>query len=40
MVLFKADSPYLLMIIAAFIAALVAGFAALTGSFLRKKAVV
>ncbi len=35
--LFKTDSPYLLIAITAFIGGLVAGFAALAGAFTRKK---
>ncbi|MEP6675731.1 MAG: hypothetical protein ABJA78_11265 [Ferruginibacter sp.] len=37
MIILKMDNPYLLMLVAAFIAGLVAGLAALTGSFLRKR---
>jgi hypothetical protein len=40
LLIFKADNPYLLVIITALIGAMVAGFAALTGSFLRKEKVV
>ena len=35
LLIFKTDSPYLLIVITALIGALVAGFAALTGSFIR-----
>jgi hypothetical protein len=37
LLIFKTDSPYLLIIVTALIGALVAGFASLTGSFLRKE---
>jgi hypothetical protein len=40
LLIFKTDSPYLLIIVTALIGALVAGFAALTGSFLRKEQTV
>jgi hypothetical protein len=36
LVILKADNPYLLMLVSALIGALVAGFAALAGSHLRK----
>lgn len=36
LLLIKSDSPYLLMLATAFIGALVAGLAALSGSYLRK----
>ena len=36
MVILKMDSPYLLMLATALVGALVAGFAALSGSYLRK----
>jgi len=36
LLIFKTDSPYLLIIVTALIGAMVAGFAALTGSFWRK----
>ena len=36
-IVLKMDNPYLLLLVAAFIGALVAAFAALTGSFLRKR---
>lgn len=39
LLIFKADNPYLLIIVTALIGAMVAGFAALTGSFLRKEKV-
>lgn len=39
LVILKIDSPYLLMLATALIGGLVAGFAAMTGSFLRKKKV-
>jgi hypothetical protein len=37
LLIFKTDSPFLLIFVTALIGALVAGFAALTGSFLRKE---
>lgn len=37
LLIFKTDSPYLLIFVTALIGAMVAGFAALTGSFLTKK---
>ncbi|MGN6541133.1 MAG: hypothetical protein ACTHKY_10035 [Ginsengibacter sp.] len=40
LLMFKADSPYLLVFVTALIGAVVAGFAALTGSFLRKEKTV
>lgn len=36
MIIFKIDNPYLLILATSLIGALVAGFAALTGSYLRK----
>ncbi len=36
MLILKMDNPYILMLVTALIAALVAGFAALAGSYLRK----
>jgi hypothetical protein len=39
LLIFKTDSPYLLIIVTALIGALVAGFAALTGSFLQEQTV-
>ena len=39
LVIFKADNPFLLIVVSGFIGALVAGFAALTGSYARKLAV-
>lgn len=39
LVILKLDSPYLLMLATAFIGGIVAGLAAMTGSFLRKKRV-
>jgi uncharacterized membrane protein YjjB (DUF3815 family) len=36
MIILKMDNPYLLILATAFIGALVAGFAALTGAYLRK----
>ncbi|HUZ59888.1 MAG TPA: hypothetical protein VMU83_14020 [Hanamia sp.] len=35
--IFKTDSPFLLILVTALIGALVAGFAALTGSYVRKE---
>jgi hypothetical protein len=40
LLVFKADNPYLLIIVTALIGAMVAGFAALTGSFLRKEKII
>ena len=40
LLIFKTDSPYLLIIVTALIGALVAGFAALTGSFIRMNKIV
>jgi hypothetical protein len=40
LLIFKTDSPYLLIIVTALIGAMVAGFAALTGSFLRKEKTI
>lgn len=40
LLIFKADNPYLLILVTALIGAMIAGFAALTGSFLRKEKVV
>ena len=40
LLIIKMDSPYLLMLITALIGGLVAGLAALTGSFLRRRKVV
>lgn len=37
LLIFKTDSPFLLIIVTALIGAMVAGFAALTGSYLRKE---
>ena len=37
LLIFKTDSPFLLIMVTAIIGALVAGFAALTGSFIRRK---
>lgn len=37
LLIFKTDSPYLLIFVTALIGAMVAGFAALTGSYLRKE---
>lgn len=37
LLIFKTDSPYLLIVVTALLGALVAGFAALTGSLLRKE---
>ena len=37
LLIFKTDSPFLLISVTAFIAAMVAGFAALTGSYVRKE---
>lgn len=37
LLIFKNDSPFLLIIVTALIGALVAGFASLTGSYLRKE---
>ena len=39
LLMFKTDSPYLLVFVTAFIGALVAGFAALTGSFVRNEKI-
>jgi hypothetical protein len=39
LLILKIDSPYLLMLATALIGGVVAGFAAMTGSFLRKKKV-
>lgn len=39
LLIFKTDSPFLLIFATAFIGALVAGFAALTGSYIRKEKV-
>lgn len=39
LLILKIDSPYLLMFATAFLGALVAGFAAITGNFVRKKKV-
>ena len=39
LIILKIDSPYLLMLATAMIGGLVAGFAAMTGSFLRRKKV-
>lgn len=39
LLLLKADNPYLLMLVAALIGALVGGFAALTGSYIRRGTV-
>lgn len=39
LVIFKADSPFLLIFVSGLIGALVAGFAALTGSFARRHTV-
>ena len=39
LLIFKIDSPYLLMIVTALIGGLVAGIAALSGSYLRRKKV-
>jgi hypothetical protein len=36
LLIFKTDNPFLLIFVTAFIGALVAGFAALTGSYVRK----
>jgi len=38
-IIIKIDNPYLLMFVTALIGGVVAGFAAITGSFLRKKKV-
>ena len=40
LLIFKTDSPFLLIFVTALIGAMVAGFAALTGSFLRKEKMV
>ncbi|MGN6530390.1 MAG: hypothetical protein ACTHK0_01390 [Ginsengibacter sp.] len=40
LLIFKTDNPFLLIIVTALIGAMVAGFAALTGSFLRKEKMV
>lgn len=37
LLIFKTDSPFLLILVTALIGALVAGFAALTGSYIRKE---
>lgn len=37
LLIFKTDSPFLLIFVTAFIGALVAGFGALTGSYVRKE---
>jgi hypothetical protein len=37
LLIFKTDTPFLLIFATAFIGALVAGFAALTGSYVRKE---
>jgi hypothetical protein len=39
LLILQIDNPYLLMLATALIGGVVAGFAALTGSFLRKKKV-
>ena len=39
LLIFKADNSYLLIFVTGLIGALVAGFAALTGSFLRKEKI-
>jgi hypothetical protein len=39
LLIFKANNPYLLIFVTGLIGALVAGFAALTGSFLRKEKI-
>jgi|SRR6185312_438835 len=40
LLIFKTDSPYLLIVVTALLGALVAGFAALTGSLLRREKTV
>lgn len=39
MIILKTDNPYLLMLVSALIGALIAGFAAMAGSYLRKRSL-